>query len=120
MGEHTTTRKLYLESETSPQINVSLAIDNPAQADTGLVGSSTEDSLLPAPRFTPRLLLGAGNSQHEILGQLYASHIGSLITTKNPEESRPLVLGLGLSKEAALDTDRETFLKMMDMVLEVI
>jgi len=51
------------------------------------------------------------------MGQLYASQIASVITTKNPEETRTLVLGLGLGKEAGVDADRETFLKIVDLVL---
>jgi proteasome assembly chaperone 3 len=55
-----------------------------------------------------------------MMGQLYASQIASAITTKNPEETRTLVLGLGLGKEAGVEADRETFLKLIDLVLEII
>ena len=54
------------------------------------------------------------------MGQLYASQIASAITAKNPEETRTLVLGLGLGKEAGVEADRETFLKLVELVLEII
>jgi proteasome assembly chaperone 3 len=103
------------------QIHVPLSAENPTQADaTPLLLSSSEDALLPSTRFTPRSLLGAGNPQREMMGQLYASQIASAITTKNPEETRTLVLGLGLGKEAGVEADRETFLKLVELVLEII
>jgi proteasome assembly chaperone 3 len=102
-------------------VHVPLSSDNPTQADTApLLSSSTEDVLLPSARFTPRSLLGAGNPQREMMGQLYASQIASAITTKNAEETRTLVLGLGLGQEAGMEADRETFLKIVELVLEVI
>ena len=112
----------YCPKLTRPlQIHVPLSAENPTQADTPLLlSSSTEDALLPSTRFTPRSLLGAGNPQREMMGQLYASQVASAITTKNAEESRTLVLGLGLGKEAGVDADRETFLKVVELVLEVI
>lgn len=50
-----------------------------------------------------------------MMGHLYASQIASAITTKNPDESRVLVLGLGLPK---VETDRETFLQIMEMIFQ--
>jgi len=100
---------------------VPLSSDNPTQVDTApLLSSSTEDALLPSARFTPRSLLGAGTPQREMMGQLYASQIASAITTKNPDETRTLVLGLGLGKEAGVEADRDTFLKIVELVLECI
>jgi proteasome assembly chaperone 3 len=54
------------------------------------------------------------------MGQLYASQIASAITAKNAEETRTLVLGLGLGTEAGVEADRETFLKIIELVLEVL
>lgn len=54
------------------------------------------------------------------MGQLYASQIASALTAKNAGESRTLVLGLGLGKEAGDEVDRETFLKVVELVLQVI
>ena len=55
-----------------------------------------------------------------MMGQLYASQIASAITTKSPDETRTLVLGLGLGKEAGIEADRDTFLKIVELVLECI
>ena len=78
-------------------------------------GVSTEDALLPSARFTPRPLLGSGSGDRETMGQLYASQIASAITTKTPDEARTLTLGLGLAKA---DIDRDTFLQVIDLVLQ--
>jgi proteasome assembly chaperone 3 len=85
-------------------------------------GSAAADGgdLLPSNRFTPRSMLGAGNSDREMLGHLFASQIANLITTKNPDEDRTLVLGLGLGKEAAVEMEREAFLAIVDLVLRCI
>jgi len=51
------------------------------------------------------------------MGQLYASQIASLITAKNGEESRSLMLGLGLAK---VNLSRDTFLEILDLVTRVL
>ena len=51
------------------------------------------------------------------MGHLYASQIAHAIATKNPEESRPLMLGLGLAKA---EKDRDVFLQVIDLVLKVL
>lgn len=103
------------------KVHVPLSAENATQADTAtLLSSGAADALLPSTRFTPRSLLGAGNPQREMMGHLYASQIASAITTKNAEETRTLVLGLGLGKEAGVEPDRDTFSKITELVLEVI
>lgn len=100
-------------------LTVPLLADNPTSSDPhfNLAQTANEDSLLPVSRFQPRTLLGAGGNDRETMGQLYASQIASLITTKNPEESRSLVLGLGLAK---VDLSRDTFLEVLDLVTKVL
>lgn len=100
------------------QVTVPLLSDNPTQADPFFHSiRSEEDALLPASRFAPRTLLGAGNSEREVMGQLFASQIAHAIIAKNSEESRPLLLGLGLAK---VEEDRDVFLKIIDLVLQVL
>jgi proteasome assembly chaperone 3 len=53
----------------------------------------------------------------EAMGQLYATQIAHAITTKAPAESRTLMLGLGLAK---VETDRNVFLQIIDLVLKVL
>ena len=100
---------------TMLQITAPLINENPTSLDTRLMNDLSDDNaLLPAARFTPRTLLGAGSGDREMMGHLYASHIATAITNKNPDESRALVLGLGLPK---VDTSREHFLQIMELVL---
>ncbi|KAK5073331.1 hypothetical protein LTR24_010348 [Lithohypha guttulata] len=105
----------------SQWLTVPLQADNPTSADPhfnlarDMDGDS--DSLLPVTRFQPRTLLGAGGTERETMGQLYASQIASLITAKNGEESRSLMLGLGLAK---VDLSRDTFLEILDLITRVL
>ena len=66
------------------------------------------------PHLTPKTLLGGSNTEREIIGQLYATQIASAIITKNPQENRTLLLGLGLSKAEA---SQEIFYDTLDLVL---
>jgi proteasome assembly chaperone 3 len=101
-------------------VTVPLFADNPTSSDPYFhTLSAEEDGLLPAARFSPRTLLGAGSSEREVMGQLFASQIAHAITTKNAEEARPLLLGLGLAKVADSE-DREWFLEVIDLVLKVL
>ena len=100
------------------QITVPLLSDNPTQSDPYFqTHPSGDDALLPATRFSPRTLLGAGGSNREAMGQVYASQIANAIITKSPEETRSLMLGLGLAK---VELEREVFLQIIDLVLSVL
>lgn len=100
------------------QITVPLLSDNPTHSDPYFQTiRSDDDALLPSARFQPRILLGAGGSDRETVGQLYASQIATAIATKSPEESRSLMLGLGLAKA---EIDRDVFLQIIDLVLRVL
>ena len=100
------------------QVTVPLLADNPTQTDPYFQTTlNEEEALLPSTRFQPRTLLGAGGSDREMMGQLYASQIAHAVTTKNPSESRSLMLGLGLAK---VDTGRDTFLQVVDLMLQVL
>lgn len=52
-----------------------------------------------------------------MMGHLFASQIAHAITTKNPTETRSLMLGLGLAKA---ESDRDVFLQIVDLVLNVV
>ena len=97
------------------QVQVSLDAPNPNLAEQYLPAGSNEDSLLPLSHLTPRTLLGGSTSEREIVGQLYATKIASAIITRNPEETRTILLGLGLSK---LEANRESFYDTIDLVLK--
>ena len=95
-----------------------LLSDNPTQGDPYFQTIRLEeDSLLPAARFVPRTLLGAGTPDREMMGHLLASQIAHAISTKDPTESRSLMLGLGLAKA---ESDRDAFLQIIDLILNVL
>ncbi len=48
------------------------------------------------------------------MGQLYATQIASAIVTRNPEEKRTVLVGLGLS---SVKVNREVFFDTIDLVL---
>ncbi|KAI9677685.1 MAG: hypothetical protein M1817_006640 [Caeruleum heppii] len=96
-------------------IHVPLDTTNPTFADQYLPTPSTEDSLLPLPSLTPTTILGSAGSDRETIGQLYATQIASMIASKNPDEKRTVVVGLGLPK---VSTDQATFLDLMELVVQ--
>ncbi|KAI9813768.1 MAG: hypothetical protein M1827_003558 [Pycnora praestabilis] len=97
-------------------IHVPLDSSNPNYADQHLPDTD-EDNLLPMPHLTPTTILGGTVPERETMGQLYATQIASAIATKNPEENRMVVVGLGLGK---VDTDREAFFDILELVLQCI
>jgi proteasome assembly chaperone 3 len=78
---------------------------------------SSSHGLLPSTHLTPQTLLGGGGDNRETLGQLYAAQIASQISARNPDDRRTLVVGLGLQK---LDTEREAFFDMLELVQKVL
>lgn len=73
--------------------------------------------MLPLGHLTPKTLLGAGGEQRETVGHLYASQIASTIVTRNPEETRTVLVGFGLHK---VDLEREAFFDLLELVQKVI
>ncbi len=67
------------------------------------------------PHLTPTTILGGTVPERETMGQLYATQIASSIATKNPEENRMVVVGLGLGK---IEGDRETFFDIIELALQ--
>ena len=95
------------------QIHVPLDVTNPSATDQYLPSASGDDSLLPMTHLTPKTLLGGATEERETLGQLYAAQIASLIASKNPQEKRTVMVGLGLSK---IEASRENFYNTIDLV----
>ena len=98
------------------QIHVPLEPQNPSFADQHLP-SSNEDSLLPMSHLSPKTLLGASNSERETTGQLYAVQIASAILTRNPDERRQVLVGLGLRD---VQGGRHAFYDIIDLALRCI
>ena len=68
--------------------------------------------------LSPKTLLGVSTPEREMIGQLYATQIASAIISKNPEEKRPLLLGLGLGFSHGGDAQREVFYDIIDLVMQ--
>lgn len=74
-------------------------------------------SAVPASHLTATTLLGAGSEDRATIGQLYAAQLASHLTLRDPEEKRTLVLGLGMKN---VDTARESFFDVLELVLQVL
>lgn len=97
------------------QIHVPLDAPNPNFAEQYLPSATDEDNLLPLAQLSPKTLLGGSTSERETLGQLYATHIASAIVTRNPDEKRTVLIGLGLTK---FELSREMFYDTIDLVVQ--
>jgi proteasome assembly chaperone 3 len=73
--------------------------------------------MLPLTHLSPKTLMGGGGEQRETLGHLYAVQVASIIAMRNPEETRTVVVGLGLQK---VDMEREAFFDMLELLQKVI
>ena len=104
-----------LTTQTIFQIHVPLDSSNPNFADQYMSSAVDEYALLPMAHLSPKVLLGGSTSERETVGQLYATQIASAIFTKNPEEKRVVLVGLGLSK---FEARREDFYDTVDLVMK--
>ena len=92
-------------------MQVKLDPNSPARGENFL--PSSEDSMLPLSNLTAVPLLGGGHSERQMIGQLYASQLASLVVSKNPEESRTVLVGLGLSK---IEANQTQYLDLLELV----
>jgi proteasome assembly chaperone 3 len=86
---------------------------------------SFSETLLPAAHLTPTTLLGGGGQEREQIGQLIASQIANLVLTRNPEERRTVVVGLGLDggfvrSLSTGDDGRAGFFDLVESIGEVL
>ncbi|KAI5854829.1 hypothetical protein BZA05DRAFT_392692 [Tricharina praecox] len=72
-----------------------------------------DDSLLPLSHLTPTTLLGGTVPEREATGQLIAVQLASIITTRNKDEGRMVVCGLGLR---SAELDQQGFLELVELV----
>ena len=73
--------------------------------------------MLPLGHLTPKTLMGGGGEQRETIGHLYAMQIANIVATRNPEESRTVLVGLGLQN---VEIEREAFFDMLELLQKVI
>lgn len=97
------------------QIHIPLDSPNPNFADQYMPSGNGEDALLPMAHLTPKTLLGGSTSERETVGQLYATQMASAIVTRNPDEKRTVLIGLGLSK---FEARRDVFYDTVDLVMK--
>ncbi|KAA6409495.1 MAG: hypothetical protein FRX48_07049 [Lasallia pustulata] len=103
------------EGRLAQWIHVPLGSANPNHSEQYLPASSDEGDLLPMAHLTPKTLLGGSTSERETMGQLYATQIATAITSKNPDESRIVLVGLGLKK---VEASRETFFDIVELMFK--
>ncbi|KAK2751790.1 hypothetical protein FQN55_009232 [Onygenales sp. PD_40] len=96
-------------------LHVPLENTNPGTDGYHTLPDPNEDGLLPLSNLTATSVLGARGSERETIGQLYACQIASMIATKNPDEKRLLVVGLGLDQP---ELDRDMFFGVIDLVMQ--
>lgn len=114
MGMQHQPLSLPLVTKPFVQVQVPLSSASPTSFDTAL---PSDGDMLPLGHLTPKTLLGAGGEQRETVGHLYASQIATTIATRNPEETRTVLVGFGLHK---VDLDREAFFDLLELVQKVI
>ncbi|MCJ1240817.1 hypothetical protein MMC14_008821 [Varicellaria rhodocarpa] len=95
-----------------PLDNVNLSLGD------NLSAGDDDDGLLPRTHLTPRTLLGGSNSERETVGQLYATQVASAILSKDPTESRTVLLGLGLVEASV--SSREVFYDVLELLLQCV
>jgi proteasome assembly chaperone 3 len=61
--------------------------------------------------------MGGGGEQRETMGHLYASNIATMIATRNSEERRTVVVGLGLGEVVM---EREAWFDMLALLQKVV
>ncbi|KAF8249462.1 hypothetical protein K440DRAFT_598894 [Wilcoxina mikolae CBS 423.85] len=88
-------------------------LDSANRVIAGAPETDDDDSLLPLTHLTPTTLLGGTVPEREAAGQLLAVQIASIITTRNKDEGRMIVCGLGL-KSAELD--QSSYLELVELV----
>ncbi|KAF4304686.1 putative an15g01155 proteasome assembly chaperone 3 protein [Botryosphaeria dothidea] len=103
---------------------VHVALDHPTADPTSTAAPPTsfedDDSdranldLLPMAHLTATTVLGGTVSERDTAGQLVATQVASAISTKDPEEKRLVVLGMGFEKN---DMSREAFVDVVGLVM---
>lgn len=96
------------------QVHVPLMNSDPNFTERRLFHVDQGSELLPFPHLTATTIFGVRGTQADTLGQLYATQIATAISTKNPEEGRLLVLGLGLED---MQADSSSFVQVLELVL---
>jgi hypothetical protein len=84
------------------------------------VEDEDEEEELSPSHLNPRFLLGTVNDMRGEIAQLYAMQIANLIVRQNPDESRTLLVGVGLQGSLAADSESDDARRMIYAVLEMV
>ncbi|KAI1002487.1 hypothetical protein K3495_g5714 [Podosphaera aphanis] len=101
----------------SQWIEVPLHSASPDRLTGTAISEDLSDQMLPLSHLTPKTLLGGGSDQRETIGRLYAAQIATRIATRDPGESRAVVVGLGLEK---VSLSRGVFFDLMELAFMAI
>ncbi|KAI9799448.1 MAG: hypothetical protein M1825_004548 [Sarcosagium campestre] len=83
--------------------------------------SNEIDGLLPLPYLTPKTILGGSTSERSTVGRLLAAHAATMMIARDADETRLVVLGLGLemgTPEGGIE--REGFFDLLELMLRVV
>ena len=94
-------------------MQVAMDPTNPSRGQNSL--PSGADDMLPSTDLNAHTLLGGATPEREMTGKLYASQLATMIATKNPDETRSLLVGFGLTNA---ESTQEQFLDLMELVLQ--
>ncbi|KAI5299670.1 hypothetical protein KEM56_003054 [Ascosphaera pollenicola] len=79
---------------------------------------ASENALLPLPELTATTILGPRGSQRETVGQLLAIQIASALAVKDPDDNRPLLLGLGIDLGMNAENGATDLAEVIDVALQ--
>jgi len=131
-GVETTVTRIYFSDKIlvtvcqAGRLNhwVHVPLLNQAPSDSSYLNASVDldeqrpdSTLLPLANLTATTVLGGTKPEFEVLGQTLATTLASAILMRTPEESRMLVLGVGLDRA---DTGRDGFEGLVGLCLDAI
>ncbi|ORY10528.1 hypothetical protein BCR34DRAFT_625180 [Clohesyomyces aquaticus] len=95
------------------------ATDNPLTSNPYLEQEDDvpPSDLLPMHHLTATTILGGTVPELDVLGQTLATQIASAVLTRNSDERRMVVMGMGLDRSMA---GREEFSELLGLVLELL
>jgi len=131
-GVDTTVTRIYFSDKILVTVSqagrlnhwVHVPLLNQAPSDSSYLNASVDldeerpdSTLLPLTNLTATTVFGGTKPEFEVLGQTLATTLASAMLMRTPEESRMLVLGVGLERA---DSGREGFEGLVGLCLDVI
>ena len=110
-----------LNMQTASQVHVPLdshTLDHPSipRANATYDNNTDENTdMMPMTHITATTILGGTIPELDTMGQLCATQIASAVLTKNPEERRTVVVGLGLQRAT---TSRNEYFDLVELAMK--